>query len=206
VSSAPRQLAAIHTLAIVAAIALATAGCSQNSADTGSSTATSAAAGAASTATGSSPAAVTSTGGGKATSSTRAKAVKFAECMRSNGVSGFPDPDSSGALTLDSVANGTSVDTSSAGWKRAIGACQKLQPPGFTGTGRTPEQQQAALKFAQCVRDHGVKDFPDPTKGAPLIDTNHIPSAATSAGMAILNAALGHCGKFAAAAGVTAGR
>ncbi|HZU75589.1 MAG TPA: hypothetical protein VFA70_02425, partial [Dehalococcoidia bacterium] len=33
------------------------------------------------------------------------KAVKFAECMRSNGVSAFPDPPASGELTIDGVAN-----------------------------------------------------------------------------------------------------
>lgn len=36
----------------------------------------------------------------------------------------------------------------------------------------------ARLKFAQCMRDNGVKDFPDPVNGDPLIDTNRIPSAA----------------------------
>jgi hypothetical protein len=43
-----------------------------------------------------------------ATPTTRAKSVRFAECMRANGVGGFPDPDASGALTIDAVANGPS--------------------------------------------------------------------------------------------------
>jgi hypothetical protein len=34
------------------------------------------------------------------------------------------------------------------------------------------------LEFAQCMRDNGVKDFPDPTRDGPLIDTTRIPSAA----------------------------
>jgi hypothetical protein len=42
------------------------------------------------------------------------KALKFAECMRDNGVSAFPDPPASGALTIDGIANGSSLDTSSA--------------------------------------------------------------------------------------------
>ena len=42
---------------------------------------------------------------------------------------------------------------------------------------RTPKQQSASLKFAQCIRDNGVKDFPDPVNGEPLIDTNKIPSS-----------------------------
>ena len=32
---------------------------------------------------------------------TRDKAMKFAECMRDNGVSEFPDPDTSGEMTID---------------------------------------------------------------------------------------------------------
>ena len=122
------------------------------------------------------------------------KAVRFAECMRHNGVSAFPDPDASGDLTIDGVVNGSSVDPSSAAWEQAIGACKDLQPPGFTGSKATPKQMSARLKFAQCMRDSGVKDFPDPAKDAPLVDTNRIPSAATNGGMSILNAAMRKCG------------
>ena len=68
----------------------------------------------------------------------RDKAVKFAECMRDNGVSEFPDPDASGELTIDGVVNGSSLDPSSAAWKQAIGACKDLQPPGFTGAQAEP--------------------------------------------------------------------
>jgi hypothetical protein len=140
--------------------------------------------------------------GGNSTAATHEKAVKFAECMRANGVSGFPDPDTSGAFTIDAVVNGSSLDPSSAAWKQAIGACKDLEPPGFTGGKRSPEQQKAALKFAQCVRDNGVKDFPDPVNGEPLVDTNRIPSSATKGGMSILNAAMQKCRDFAAGAGV----
>ena len=66
------------------------------------------------------------------------KAVKFAECMRDNGVSEFPDPDASGELTIDGVLNGSSLDPSTAVWKQAIGACKDLQPPGFTGDEAEP--------------------------------------------------------------------
>jgi hypothetical protein len=137
-----------------------------------------------------------------ATATTRAKAVKFAECMRANGVSAFPAPDASGALTIDAVANGSSVDTSSAAFKLAVSACKELEPSGLTGRKRSPQEQKAALEFAQCIRDNGVNDFPDPSKTEPLVDTNRIPSAATPGGTSILNAAMHKCGQYAAAAGV----
>jgi hypothetical protein len=145
----------------------------------------------------------TANGGDGGTAVAREKAVKFAECMRNNGVTGFPDPDASGALTIDGVVNGSSLDPNSAAWKRAIGACQSLEPSGFTGHRRTPEQQKAALVFAQCIRDHGVHDFPDPTVDGPLVDTTRIPSTTGSGGLSILNAAMRACRSFAAAAGVT---
>ncbi|GLW30059.1 hypothetical protein [Actinoplanes regularis] len=130
---------------------------------------------------------------GDNTAAAHEKAVKFAECMRENGVKGFPDPDASGELTIDGVLNGSSLDPESAAWKRAVDACKDLQPPGFTGDKRSAEQQANVLEFAQCVRDNGVKDFPDPTADAPIVDTNRIPSAATSGGMSALNAAMQKC-------------
>jgi hypothetical protein len=122
--------------------------------------------------------------------------------MRSNGVSAFPDPDASGALTIDAVANGSSLNTSSGTFKYALNVCKDLEPAGFTGNLRSPQEQKSALAFAQCIRDNGVRDFPDPSKTDPLVDTNRIPSAATPGGMTILNAAMRKCGRYAAAAGV----
>lgn len=133
----------------------------------------------------------------------RDKAAQFAECMRDNGVRAFPDPDASGQLTIDAVANGSSVDTSTAAFKQAVTACKDLEPAGFTGDKRTAEQQQAGLRFAQCIRDNGVADFPDPDPNGPLVDTNRIPSAARPGGIGMLNAAMQKCRGAAAAAGVS---
>jgi hypothetical protein len=146
------------------------------------------------------------TGTGSGANNTAAnpqKAVKFAECMRSNGVSQFPDPGASGKLTIDAVANGSSLDTSAPAFKQAIRACKGLEPAGFMGGERSSQQQQAGLKFAQCIRANGVPDFPDPLPNGPLVDTNRIPSSNSPGGMSALNAAMRKCGDAAAAAGVT---
>jgi len=145
------------------------------------------------------------TGAGNNAAANREKAVTFSECMRDNGVREFPDPDASGQLTIDGVVNGSSLDTDSPAWKKAISACKDLEPPGFTGYKRSSEQQKAALVFAQCLRDNGVKDFPDPAPDEPLIDTNRIPSTARAGGMTILHAAMKKCGDLARDAGVTGG-
>jgi hypothetical protein len=135
------------------------------------------------------------TGTGNDAAANQTQAVKFAECMRDNGVTEFPDPDASERVTIDGVLNGSSLDPSSAAWKEAMGACRDLQPPGFTGDEDvTAAEQEKRLEFAQCIRDNGVEDFPDPAKGEPLVNTNRIPSAATEGGMSILNAAMQTCG------------
>jgi hypothetical protein len=141
--------------------------------------------------------------GGNSTLAHAQKGVKFAECMRSHGVSNFPDPGASGKFTIDAVANGSSLDTSTPAFTQAISACKALEPAGSTGSKRSSQQQQAALKFAQCIRANGVKDFPDPIPNGPLVDTNRIPSAAEPGGMSALHAAMQKCSDAAAAAGVT---
>jgi hypothetical protein len=169
---------ALLPLVALAIVALISAGCSNAPAGTGAGS-----------------------DGGNA-SAAREQALKFAQCMRNNGIREFPDPDASGTVTIETIANGTSIDTNSPAFQQAITACKDLEPAGFTGATRSPEQQQAALKFAQCIRDNGVNDFPDPAPDAPMIDTNRIPSTDTPGGMTILHAAMQKCGTFARDAGV----
>ena len=119
--------------------------------------------------------------------STQGRAVKFAECLRGHGVPHFPDPDAKGEFAFG-------IDVSPAVWQKAVAACKDLEPPGALSGKRSPKQQSAALRFAECVRQHGVKDFPDPANGAPLIDTTKIPSSNRPGGMTILNAATHRCG------------
>jgi hypothetical protein len=122
----------------------------------------------------------------------REKAVKFSECMHANGVSDFPDPNASGEFP----SYGISV--SKAVWKKAVAACKALQPPGTLSAKLSPTQLSAAIKFAQCIRENGVPDFPDPVNGQPLVDTTRIPSSNKPGGMTILNAAMHTCGHFVA--------
>ena len=143
--------------------------------------------------------------GGNNSAANREQGMKFASCMRDNGVSAFPDPDANGNLTIDQVANGSSLDTKSAAFKQAMSACQDLEPPGFTGTKRSAQQQEAALKFAQCVRDNGVKDFPDPTPDGPIIDTSRMPGSPSARSIPGLQAAMQKCRDYATGAGVPGG-
>ena len=167
-------------------VAMIAAGCGGTQSSSGTSTA--AAADTSTTTT----AAQTSTASHTSTVTPREKAVKFSECMRTNGVNDFPDPNATGQFP----SYGVSV--SKAVWTTAVAACKALQPPGSLNAHLTPTQFSAALKFAQCIREHGVPDFPDPVNGQPLIDTTRIPSANKPGGMTILNAATHTCGHFVA--------
>jgi hypothetical protein len=171
----------LRPLAGLALIALTCAGCANGSGDTGS-------------------------GGGRQNATNHRKGVKFAKCMRRNGVSDFPDPPASGQLTIDAIANGSSLDTNAPAFRQAISACKDLEPSGFTGHKRNAEQQKGALAFAQCIRDNGVSDFPDPGPNDPMVDTRRIPSTDRPGGMSVLNAAMQKCGDRAASAGVTGPR
>jgi hypothetical protein len=174
-------------LVLVSVIAVIGAGC-------GSSTPTGTANGSA----GSASSAGTANSGGKTQATKREKAVKFAECVRAHGVPHFPDPDASGDFNFG-------VDVSAAVFTNAVNACKALQPPGSLSSKRSTKQQSAALRFAQCVRVHGVPDFPDPVNGQPLIDTTHIPSSNQPGGMTILNAATHRCGSVLGLAAGAAG-
>jgi hypothetical protein len=133
-----------------AGLALLAAACSGDPSSTGSS---------------GSPAA-----GGSASSPS---AVGFASCMRSHGVPNFPDPSGSGALPKTSPQR---LKVSGSQFQTAQRACQHLLPR--TVTNSTLEQCEAAgictraetqlmlnagLRFAGCMRSHGLPKWPDPT-------------------------------------------
>jgi hypothetical protein len=133
------------------------------------------------------------TGSGSSTAANVEQAVKFADCMRDNGVSEFPDPNASGDFTYG-IKAGSSLDPSTAAWQQAIGACKGLEPPGFMPKTLTTQEIDARLKFAQCIRENGVPDFPDPTDNGPLIN---VPNAQSNTE---LQAALQKCRILLAAA------
>jgi hypothetical protein len=82
--------------------------------------------------------------------------------MRSHGVPNFPDPDSSGSIpggksTLKQLA------ASNSRYQAATAACQDLWPYQAPTQAQQRQQLTDDLKFAQCMRSHGLPDFPDPT-------------------------------------------
>jgi hypothetical protein len=173
-------------LAALATVALIGAGCSNGSAENGNTGTGTASSASSSGTTSSASSTGTTSSGAKKKLTARDKAVKFAECIRAHGVTDFPDPNEKNQFDYG-------VSVTPAVWNKATTACKDLQPPGTLSSRRTPKQQSASLRFAQCIRDNGVKDFPDPVNGEPLINTYKIPSSNKPGGMTILNAAVQKC-------------
>jgi hypothetical protein len=124
--------------AALVAAALAVAGCSSSSPSASSPAATAA--------------------GGNALSTGSAKLVQFAQCMRSHGLSNFPDPTAEGAFNLPAGMS------RSPQFQAADQACRSLAPPGvLSGQAPTTQQLNQTVKFVSCVRKHGEPDFPDPS-------------------------------------------
>jgi hypothetical protein len=96
-----------------------------------------------------------------------AKALAFAKCMRSHGVSNFPDP-TGGELRLQvqKTPNSTSVngvEVNGPAFQSAMQACHSDLPNGgHPSAAQTAQMKHDALAMSRCMRSHGVPNFPDP--------------------------------------------
>lgn len=100
----------------------------------------------------------TSAGGGSGSASVSDRGVQYAECMRENGVSDFPDPTEDGRIMMRVGPGGIEVDPATL--EAAQQACQELAPEGRGGS--NPQMEASVFRFAACMRANGVPDFPDP--------------------------------------------
>jgi hypothetical protein len=104
--------------------------------------------------------------------SAEAQALAYAQCMRSHGVAGFPDPTvHNGSVGFD-ITPGDGVDENSPQYASARRACRSLRGGGTANPGSA--KLAAELKFAQCMRSHGVPDFPDPNKNGGFSGTSSV--------------------------------
>jgi hypothetical protein len=101
------------------------------------------------------------------TTTTQNGLLAFSQCMRSNGMPTFPDPQrfvgGNVKLTIHQLAPS----------RAAMNACDHLLPTnGGSGSQETAQQQRTRLadelSFARCMRKHGVSRFPDPTSQGDL--------------------------------------
>ncbi len=94
--------------------------------------------------------------GSSPSDSANSGALAFAECMRANGITNFPDPPSAGGPAIAP----SGLDPTSPQFLNAENACAHLEKGGNPGT--SAQGQRELLKFAHCMRSHGITNFPDP--------------------------------------------
>jgi hypothetical protein len=87
------------------------------------------------------------------------QAVAYAQCMRSNGEPGFPDPDSQGLFP-----NLGPADVHSAKYLSATKACGHLLPTYRPSAAQRRLEFSRQLRYAACFRSHGFPDTPDPVQ------------------------------------------
>lgn len=111
-----------------------------------------------------------------------AKEVAYSNCMRAHGVDVSVSSNGGFSVSGSSSSNGSS-GTSRKAFDSAQDACRHLLPNGGqpNQAQRAAHQAQAlkqALKYTQCMRSHGVTDFPDPSENNGAVGFNHVNASA----------------------------
>jgi hypothetical protein len=91
---------------------------------------------------------------------------------RVHAVARFPDPTVQNGSVGFSITAGDGVDQNSPQYQSARQACSSLRGGGTANSGSGNLAKE--LKFAQCMRSHGVPDFPDPNKNGGFSGTSTI--------------------------------
>jgi hypothetical protein len=106
------------------------------------------------------PGAAGSTGG------SFAQFVAYARCMRSHGIPDFPDPSTSprgGVAFQINAGPGSDLDKHNPTFVTAEQDCRSLLPGGGQSPPPPSSQKLAAeVRWARCLRAHGLPGFPDP--------------------------------------------
>jgi hypothetical protein len=87
--------------------------------------------------------------------------IAFSRCMRSHGVTDFPDP-SGGGGGVQFHISGNAINPASPAFRSARAGCSKLLPGGGPGRHASDQEIMQDTEIAECMRKHGVTGFPDP--------------------------------------------
>jgi hypothetical protein len=122
-----------------------------------------------------------------------AEEVAYAQCMRSHGEPDFPDPSTDGGF--NSGSSSSDIDHDSPQFVAANDACKHFLPSGPTQA-QNEQRTVQSLKFAQCMRSHGISDFPDSMQitGRGDLNPDNPPFQAASEACQSVNPARGTSG------------
>jgi hypothetical protein len=112
--------------------------------------------------------------GSQGLSAITTQALAYAKCMRSHGIPNFPDPTVHDNAQSQSVAFGmpSGVEAHSPQYLSAAKLCQKQTGFGHISPAQLQQGMNAMLKYAECMRSHGITNFPDPAENRQNISFN----------------------------------
>ncbi len=91
------------------------------------------------------------------------QALEYSRCMRDNGLPDFPDAEFNGNGGVH-LGLPDGLDPESEGFKAAQEACKQHLPNGGEPPEPDPERLAKMREYAQCMRENGLPDFPDPNE------------------------------------------
>jgi hypothetical protein len=112
--------------------------------------------------------------------------LAYAQCMRSHGLTDFPDPNASGQIDLKNLhpQPGSDLYPDDPRFQAAATACQSLSP--IVSASQRQHDAPQMLRWAQCMRAHGI-NTPDPDSNgqwprdaSPDINSPQFPAAVTA--------------------------
>lgn len=115
--------------------------------------------------------------GSKTTTTTGASSGKgstldYSKCMQTHGVPDFPDPSSNGVIRVSgNSSNG--LDPQSPAFQRAQNECKSDLPSSNATPSQQAQSEAQLLKYSECMRAHGVLDFPDPNSKGQISLSYH---------------------------------
>lgn len=128
--------------------------------------------------------------------------AEYARCMRSHGVSNFPDQasfDSSAGIRAvkGQINQASESQASSPRFQAAQRTCASYAPQSRPPAHVSPQQMQKLLAVTRCMRAHRVPNFPDPNP-----TTGELSPAGIDTNSPLVLAALKACRSLGQAAGL----
>jgi hypothetical protein len=100
-----------------------------------------------------------------------AKALKFSQCMRTHGITGYPDPRANGRQITISIhlTRGSDLNPHSPRFQAAQNACKSFMPSGNLTAAQKAAANAKALRYSACMRSHGISSYPDPNGQGTIV-------------------------------------
>jgi hypothetical protein len=102
--------------------------------------------------------------------SSEAHLLQFAQCMRSHGFADYPDPIimANGQPGFDKAAGSSDLNPHLAKVQAALNACRHYAGFVLPSASQRSQARAQMLKYSECMRLHGLPDFPDPNAQGEL--------------------------------------